>query len=74
MNKIYNAEIHDGHRLAPEVQIEKLLDNAVSKLQEEKACLVKYARIKLDAGDWHAVADAAMDLREIDAKLSVLKG
>ncbi len=49
-------------------------DDRVPKLEAERAGLIAYARLKLDAGDYHAVADAAMDLREIDAKLSVLRG
>lgn len=40
-----------------------------AELLEQKAQLIAYARSKLNAGDWHALADAAMDLREIDAKL-----
>lgn len=30
--------------------------------------LIAYLKMKVDAGDWHAVADAAMDLRELEAK------
>lgn len=41
-------------------------------LEGEKAGLIAYAHMKLDGGDFHAVADAAMDLREIEAKLSML--
>ena len=41
-------------------------------LLEQKTSLVAYLASKLKAGDWHAVQDAASDIREIDAKLSVL--
>jgi hypothetical protein len=41
-------------------------------LEQQKAQLVAYARMKLDAGDQHGVADAAMDIREIDARLDEL--
>ena len=41
-------------------------------LLEQKLDLVAYLASKIKAGDWHAVADAAMDLREIEAKLDVL--
>jgi hypothetical protein len=41
-------------------------------LQQQKAQLEAYARMKLDVGDWHGVADAAMDIREIDALLDEL--
>lgn len=43
------------------------------KLQNQRAQLIAYAQMKLTAEDWHGVADAAMDLREIDAKLAVLR-
>ena len=35
----------------------------------ERNTLIKYLMVKIISEDWHAVADAAMDLREIDAKL-----
>lgn len=41
-------------------------------LLEQRAQLIAYAASKLKAGDYHGVADAAMDLREIDAKLDLL--
>lgn len=47
---------------------------AIQQLEERKAGLVAYCRLKLDAGDWHAVQDAASDIRELDAKLELLKG
>lgn len=43
------------------------------RLQDERAAILNYMWQKAAAEDWHAVADAAMDLREIDAKLSVLR-
>lgn len=39
------------------------------QLVRERAVLIDYLRVKTEAEDWHAVADAAMDLREIDAQL-----
>lgn len=44
----------------------------IDALVASRARLIEYLRMKIDAEDWHAVADAAMDLREIDAKLQVL--
>ena len=41
-------------------------------LLEQKAALIAYLSSKLKAGDWHAVQDAASDIREIDAKLELL--
>lgn len=32
------------------------------------AALVEYLRTSVDAGDWHAVADAACDLRVLEAQ------
>lgn len=42
------------------------------RLYREREALIIYLYAKQQSEDWHAVADAAMDLREIDAKLSVL--
>ena len=44
----------------------KILDN-------NRDSLIHYARMKIDQEDWHAVADAMMDLRELDAKLQTLR-
>ena len=41
----------------------------ISELIEQKAALVAYLRSKLIAEDWHAVQDAASDIREIVAVL-----
>lgn len=49
-------------------------DKAVEFLQRRRAVTIADLDCKKDAEDWHGVADAAMDLREIDAKLSVLRG
>lgn len=35
--------------------------------------LVTYMRSKIAIRDWHAVADAAMDIRELEAKIEVCK-
>ncbi len=45
----------------------------VASLKAQRASLKAYLRMKDDADDMHGVADAAMDIREIDAKLEVLK-
>jgi hypothetical protein len=37
----------------------------------QRNILIKYLLMKVETEDFHAVADAAMDLREIDAKLYV---
>ncbi len=43
-----------------------------TELMDQRATLIAYLLSKVHAGDFHAVADAACDIREIDAKLSVL--
>ena len=42
-------------------------------LNGQHETLMRYLRVKVEAHDWHAVADAAMDLREVEAKLSMLE-
>ena len=42
------------------------------KLIKDKEELVAYMLRKIGSEDWHGVADAAMDIREIDAKLELL--
>ncbi len=41
--------------------------------QAERATLITYLKSRLSANDLHAVQDAASDIREIDAKLELLK-
>jgi hypothetical protein len=40
---------------------------------EVRRILIEYLFMKARTEDWHGVADAAMDLRELDAKVAVLK-
>lgn len=42
-------------------------------LQALHATMVAYLRAKVDDAEWHGVADAAMDLREIEAELKGLR-
>jgi hypothetical protein len=35
--------------------------------------MVEYMQLKIQAEDWHAVADAAMDIREIESEMKALK-
>jgi hypothetical protein len=46
----------------------------IEQLEAQRKMLVEYLKAKLEAGDLHAVQDAASDIREIDAKLEVLRG
>ena len=43
------------------------------KLHRLREVLFEYLKVKIEQGDWHGVADAAMDIREIEAKLSILE-
>lgn len=49
------------------------LGEEYSKLCKRRLTLVGYLGAKVEEQDWHGVADAAMDLREVDAKLELLK-
>lgn len=44
----------------------------MAELEVKRSRLHDYITMKLEERDYHAIADAAMDLREIDAKLSVI--
>ena len=46
----------------------------IDKLLERKTGLISYMKMKIDEEDYHAVADAAMDIREIVAQLELLRG
>lgn len=41
----------------------------VYSMFEERKEMIKYAFMKWQTEDWHALADAAMDLRELDARI-----
>lgn len=53
-------------------EIDKALER-IADIEKEIALLIKYAEIKLATGDYHAVADAAMDLRELDVEHKLLR-
>lgn len=42
-------------------------------LESKKTTLLRYATSMLDSGDYHAVQDSMSDLRDVDAKIEVLK-
>jgi len=42
-------------------------------LQEKLALMEEYLKLKMRERDWHGVADAAMDIREIEAQLKLLR-
>ncbi len=43
-----------------------------TQLEEARDALIAYCETKVRTQDWHAVQDAASDIREIDAKLDLL--
>lgn len=47
--------------------------NSVEFLLKRKGIITADLLSKLEAEDYHGVADAAMDLREIEAKLELLE-
>lgn len=44
-----------------------------SRLEVERSALLDYLMAKYHNEDWHAVQDAASDLRDIDCKISVIE-
>lgn len=44
-----------------------------ARLTREKHGMTEYLKLKLEQQDWHGVADAAMDIRELVAKLDLLE-
>lgn len=48
------------------------MTHAKQDLLEQKSALIAYLLSKVKAGDFHAVQDAASDVRELDAKLDLL--
>jgi hypothetical protein len=46
--------------------------DTIERLTKRRTITIQDLLVKAENEDWHGVADAAMDLREIDAKLHVL--
>lgn len=44
---------------------------ALQALAERKLTMTNYLHMKVQEQDWHGVADAAMDLRDIEAAVAV---
>jgi len=44
------------------------------QLLKKREALIAYTKAQLDSGDdWHAAIDSLMDLRDVDAKLEILR-
>jgi hypothetical protein len=44
----------------------------LEQLNERRQRMIGYLKLKVEEEDWHGVADAAMDLREIEAKIEMV--
>ena len=45
---------------------------SIDQLITRRIKLIEYMKMKIEEEDWHGVQDAGSDLREIDAKLSMI--
>src|ERR1700687_1404427 len=75
LNKQLAPKEEQDADVTPRVAIEIAMTDDVElkdALIAEKQQLIAYLLVKVKAGDWHACADAAMDLREIEAQLKVI--
>ena len=50
-----------------------IVDNEIKSLELELSLMEKYLDLKRTQRDWHGVADAAMDIRELEAQLRILR-
>jgi hypothetical protein len=50
------------------------VNKAIGDLNKEIDGLTDYMKLKMQQRDWHGVADAAMDIRELEAQILILKG
>lgn len=44
----------------------------IEQIEKRRAIVMADAQMKLEIADWHGTADACMDLREIEAQLSLV--
>jgi hypothetical protein len=52
------------------VEIPKIIiHNKIKDLLDRKVMMLEYLKLKVREEDWHGVADAAMDLRDIESEL-----
>jgi len=45
----------------------------IEKLRKQKESLISYMFSKIESEDWHAVQDAASDIREIEARIEFIE-
>jgi hypothetical protein len=51
----------------------KDIKSRIKECEETIKDLTEYLILKVKVKDWHAVADAAMDIRELEATIKILK-
>jgi hypothetical protein len=44
----------------------------LQELANRRERMINYLKLKVEEEDWHGCADACMDLREIEAKISMI--
>lgn len=49
------------------------IPSRIKDLQYQINSLVTYMELKIHQRDWHGVADSAMDIRDLEAKIEVLR-
>lgn len=69
---------YDIHRdgvpeTAPPVEVPPVIARRLVELAEQREGLIVYLMAKVKAGDFHAVQDAASDIREVDAQILILR-
>lgn len=70
-DKAYKAATRGAEREA-EREARRDVRRETELVRKKHALVVEYMRMKTAEGDWHGVADAAMDLREIEAAYPAL--
>lgn len=50
-----------------------MFQKTIDTLLHERDRMEDYLKLKTEKKDWHAVADAAMDLRELEVELNIYR-
>jgi hypothetical protein len=54
-------------------QLPQPQDQRIAKLVEQRKVMFDYLLLRVELQDMHGIQDAASDIREIDAKLAILR-
>ena len=49
------------------------MEKKSTQLEQRVKEMISYMKTKIELKDWHAVADASMDIRELEAKIQVYR-